>query len=219
MEKPHRVDYDVSLHAVERYVERVEGRRASSMHQRQIDAIRWNIRRDLEHAQALPPAAELALMRRGMFEPNVKALVADTRVYLLKGRKVLTMFEVDPDALALADELAEQSEESSGIFRSSEACCPEALTCPSQNDAVRGLSSLTISRHVLGVLTGAWDCTPGHHDFASRLVRLRRCAQRINPRLFRQDADVEPDAAWTCFRHEYLRFAVAGETMVACIVI
>lgn len=211
--------YDVSLHAVERYVERVEGGRAPNItQQRQIDGVRWNILRDLAHAQALPLAAVFAIIRRAL-EPNVQALVSDTRVYLVKGRKVLTMYEIDPETLALANELVEQSEEGSGIFSPSEACCPEKLACPSQENAVRGLSSLTIPRNILEVLGGVWECMPGHHDFEQRLARLRQYAQRINPRLFRKDSFVEPDAAWTCFRHEYLRFAVADETMVACIVI
>lgn len=218
MGRTYRDDYDISLHAVERYVERVEGGRAPSItQQRQIDAVRWNIQRDLELAHALSPAAVLVCISRGLLEPNVKALVSDTRIYLVKGRKVLTMYEVDSATLALADELAEQSAENGGFISPSGGYCPETLTCPSQDDAVRGLGSLTIPRHVLEVLAEAWGCMPSHKSFASALARLRRCAQRINPSLFRKDTFTEPDVTWICFRHKDLRFAVVDETMVACI--
>ncbi|MEK7073248.1 MAG: hypothetical protein AAB974_02300 [Patescibacteria group bacterium] len=220
MGKSYQGDYDISLHAVERYVERIEGGRAPNiMQQRQIDAVRWNIRRDLEHAQTLPSAGELVLMRHGMLKPNMKALVSDTRVYVVKGRKVLTVYDVDSETLALANELAEQSGEGSGIFSPSGGHYPETLKCPPQDDAVRALNSLTIPRNILEVLTGEWRCPSGHNEFVSQLARLRRCAQAINPGLFRKDTDVEPDAAWICFRHDYLRFAVVNGTMAVCVVV
>lgn len=220
MGKTYRHSYDISLHAVERYVERVKGERVSGMlPQWRIDGVRREMQQDLAGARELSPAAGLALTVRGRIAPNHTALAKDTRIYVLKGRKVLTMFDADPDTLALADELSEQSEQGSGVFGPSGGYDPDTLACPPQHDAARGLGSLTIPRSFLEVLAGEWGCLPEHNEFGPRLARLRRRAQAVNPGLFRKDTDVEPDAAWCCYRYDYFRFAVANGTMAVCVVV
>ncbi|TAK05231.1 hypothetical protein EPO33_04630 [Patescibacteria group bacterium] len=189
------------------------------MPQEQIDAVRREMRRDLAIARELPSAAGLALAVRGLLAPLHSALVSETRIYVLKGRKVVTVLVVEPEMLALADDLIEQSEKGSGIFSTDGQRSSDTFTCALQDDAVPGLKSLSIPNGCLEVFEAAWKCDRYHHDFAPQLARLRRRSYTIDRTVFLRHTSLSPETASVCYAHGNFRFAVLDGRMVACVVV